>query len=88
MAEEIYFVTGTWVLGSNNMFVWNFEADGTLSVNEVSPAAAEVGSWEGSYVVEGDTVIVMLDKPNPFPGSFTLNEEDRLEGDGDYLIRR
>lgn len=79
-------ISGIWYLSSDKSYIWNFSKNGTLTIGQITPVAAEVVSWEGTYTVSNNQVTIELDKPHPFPDIFTL-KGDKLTAPDDSLVR-
>lgn len=79
MEENIITISGYWKMEKNedsNIYgnwSWLFKNNGTLMIEEIlGPEARLPTSYEGSYEIKGNIVIVTLFAGSPFPGSFTI----------------
>lgn len=84
---DITDVTGSWYLESDTSFVWNFKKDGTFTIELITPQAADVSSWKGTYKFSEGVLTIKPDKPHPFPIEFTV-AGNLLIAEDDALIQQ
>lgn len=83
MEKDMFSITGYWKMEKNEdseiygNWSWHFKDDGTLTIEEILTVEARLPtSYEGSYEIKGNKVIVTLFSGSPFPGSFTIQGDD------------
>ncbi|MBN2535284.1 MAG: hypothetical protein JXB88_20560 [Spirochaetales bacterium] len=91
--EKMFSITGYWKMEKNENskiygnWSWLFNDDGSLKIEEILGAEARLPmSYEGSYEIKGNRVIITLFAGSPFPGSFTI-QGDKLVAEDIVLSR-